>query len=196
VRTGAPYRSSKTSFRCHSQNGEDGILLHIFPLLGTTNRRVIEICAGDGIECNSANLIINHGWRGLLVEGDAEQVARGTAFYGSCRTTWAAPPLWVNRWVTAENVSGLVADNGFGGPVDLLSLDIDGNDYWIWQAVGCVNPRVVGVRAEALAHNSTTNAIRMTGPAVRTCATLAKILGGHVASFPCWSAVNAFMRAL
>src|SRR5512132_3824668 len=41
-------------FRCHSQNGEDGILLYIFALLGTTNRKVVEICAGDGIECNAA----------------------------------------------------------------------------------------------------------------------------------------------
>jgi len=57
-----------TEFRCFSQNGEDGILLYIFSILGTTNKRVVEIGAGDGIECNSANLIINHGWQGLLFD--------------------------------------------------------------------------------------------------------------------------------
>src|SRR5580692_993562 len=72
---------SHVEFRCYSQNSEDGILLYIFSLLGTTNRRVVEISAGDGIECNAANLIINHGWRGLLVDGDSEQIARGRAFY-------------------------------------------------------------------------------------------------------------------
>ena len=41
-------------FQCHSQNGEDGILLYLFSLLGTTNRRAVEICAGDGLECNTA----------------------------------------------------------------------------------------------------------------------------------------------
>lgn len=48
-------------FRRYSQNGEDGILLYIFSLIGTTNKRVTEICAGSGIECNAANLIVNHG---------------------------------------------------------------------------------------------------------------------------------------
>ena len=57
-----------TEFRCFSQNGEDGLLLYLFALIGTTNRKVVEICAGDGIECNAANLIINHGWHGLLFD--------------------------------------------------------------------------------------------------------------------------------
>jgi hypothetical protein len=66
-------------FRVLSQNTEDGILHYIFSLLGTTNRHVVEICAGDGIECNAANLIVNQGWRGLLFDGDAQQVERGRA---------------------------------------------------------------------------------------------------------------------
>jgi GAF domain-containing protein len=134
---------SDVEFRCYSQNGEDGVLLYIFSLLGTTNRRVVEICAGDGIECNAANLIINHGWQGLLLDGDADQIARGRAFYSTCRTTWPSPPALVDAWLTAENVDALVADKGFGGPIDLLSIDVDGNDYWIWKALQCVRPRVV-----------------------------------------------------
>jgi hypothetical protein len=50
-------------YRCFSQTGEDGILHYIFSLIGTTDKRCVEVCAG--IECNTANLIINHGWRGL-----------------------------------------------------------------------------------------------------------------------------------
>jgi hypothetical protein len=134
---------SDVEFRCYSQNGEDGILLYIFSLLGTTNRRVVEICAGDGIECNAANLIINHGWQGLLIDGDTDQVGRGRAFYSTCRTTWVAPPTFINAWLTAENVDALVASTGFGGPIDLLSLDLDGNDYWIWKALDCIRPRAV-----------------------------------------------------
>jgi len=130
-------------FRCYSQNGEDGILLYMFALLGTTNRKVIEICAGDGIECNAANLLINHGWQGLLIDGDAAQVERGRTFYSNCRNTWVAPPTFVNAWITADGVNALVADQGFGGPVDLLSLDIDGNDYWVLKALECVTPRVI-----------------------------------------------------
>ena len=130
-------------FRCHSQNGEDGILLYVLALLGTTNRKVVEICAGDGIECNAANLLVNHGWNGLLFDGDAEQIARGRAFYATCRNTSVAPPTFINAWITTDVVNDLVADHGFSGPIDLLSLDVDGNDYWIWKALDCVTPRIV-----------------------------------------------------
>ena len=57
-------------FRSFSQNGEDGILLYVFGLIGMGQRRCVEICAGDGIECNTANLIVNHGFLGLLFDGD------------------------------------------------------------------------------------------------------------------------------
>ena len=130
-------------FRCFSQNGEDGILLYLFSLIGAETRTAVEICAGDGIECNAANLIVNHGWQGLLFDGDREQVARGKAFYAACRTTWVSPPTVVDAWITAENVNALVGAHGASGPVDLLSLDIDGNDYWIWKALDCIQPRVV-----------------------------------------------------
>jgi hypothetical protein len=144
ARRGEVFRKFQdVEFRCYSQNGEDGILLYIFSILGTTNRKVVEICAGDGIECNAANLLVNHGWSGLLFDGDAEQVARGRSFYSTCRNTWTAPPTFVNSWVTAEAVDALVANSGFSGPIDLLSLDLDGNDYWIWKALECVTPRVV-----------------------------------------------------
>ncbi len=130
-------------FRCFSQNGEDGILLYLFSLLGTTNRRVVEICAGDGLECNSANLVINHGWQGLMMDGDADNIARGRSFYATCRTTWVSPPTMVQAWITAENINELIRGNGFSGPVDLLSLDIDGNDYWVWKAIDVIEPRAV-----------------------------------------------------
>ncbi|PWK57354.1 hypothetical protein C8K44_1531 [Aminobacter sp. AP02] len=49
------------------------------------------------------------------------------------------------QWISAENINDLVISNGFSGPIDLLSLDLDGNDYWIWQALNCIQPRVVVV---------------------------------------------------
>jgi hypothetical protein len=132
-----------TEFRCFSQSGEDGILLYIFTILGTTNKRVVEICAGDGIECNSANLIINHGWCGLLFDGDERNISRGKEFYSKCQDTFSVPPTLVASWITAENVNSLIADNGFSGDVDLLSLDLDGMDYWVWRALLCISPRVI-----------------------------------------------------
>ena len=71
ARGGALPRFADVGFRCHSQFEEDGILLFIFALIGTTNKVALEICAGDGTECMSANLILNHGWWGHLFDGSA-----------------------------------------------------------------------------------------------------------------------------
>lgn len=130
-------------FRCFSQNGEDGILVYLFALLGTTNRKVVELCAGSGMECNAANLIINHGWRGLLIDGDPEQIAVGKEFYARCKNTFSAPPTLVASWVTPEIVNDLLRTHDFAGEIDLLSLDMDGNDYWVWRALDCIRPRVI-----------------------------------------------------
>jgi hypothetical protein len=137
-------------FRCYSQNSEDGILHYLFSLLGATTRKSVEIGAGDGIECNTANLIVNHGWKGLLIDGNAEQLARGKEFYARCRDTYISPPTLVSSWMTAENINKVVTDNGFAGEIDLLSLDIDGIDYWVWQALDCVTPKVVVLEFNAL----------------------------------------------
>ncbi|MCS6815611.1 MAG: hypothetical protein NZ772_18820, partial [Cyanobacteria bacterium] len=134
-----------TGFRVYSQNEEDGYLLYIFALIGMETRRAVEICAGDGIECNSANLIVNHKWTGLLVDGNPANIERGRRFYATCPDTLVYPPTLVQAWVTAEAVNDLITQHGFAGDIDLLSLDLDGVDYWIWRAITCVNPRVVVV---------------------------------------------------
>jgi hypothetical protein len=122
-------------FRCYSQNGEDGILHYIFSLIGTTNKKSVEVCAGDGIECNSANLIINHGWVGLLFDGSENNVTIARQFYSKCQETYFYPPTLVHAWITAENINELISSHGFCGEIDLLSLDMDGVDYWIWKAI-------------------------------------------------------------
>jgi hypothetical protein len=130
-------------FRAFSQNGEDGILLYVFSLIGMGQRRCVEICAGDGIECNTANLIVNHGWNGLLFDGDNRLVERGRAYYSRLPDTAQFPPKLVNSWITRENINELIKKHGFEGPVDLLSLDLDGVDYWIWEAIEVIRPRVL-----------------------------------------------------
>ena len=149
--SGGPWLSlNDIEFRTFSQNGEDGILLYLFSILGTTNKVVIEICAGDGTQCNAANLIINHGWTGLLVDGDAGNVARGGRFYAEHADTFTYPPRFANAWVEVDNVNQLIAANGFEGEIDLLSLDIDGIDYWLWEAITVVQPRVVVAEIQAI----------------------------------------------
>jgi len=139
----AKYSFSEVGFRRYSQNTEDGILLFIFSLIGVTNKLVLEICAGDGIECNAANLVINHGWHAVLFDGDKERQKVGRNYYSKHPDTFTFPPRFVHAWITRENINQLITDNGGSGEIDLLSLDLDGNDYWIWDAIEAVNPRVV-----------------------------------------------------
>lgn len=129
-------------FRAYSQFGEDGILLYIFSLVETTNKKCVEICGGGGYD-NTANLIINHGWNGLFFEGSESHIQRGRQFYARCADTKVWPPKLVQSWVTTENVNALITEHGFSGEIDLLSLDMDGVDYWIWDAIECISPRIV-----------------------------------------------------
>jgi hypothetical protein len=135
----------QVGFKVSSQTDEDGILLYIFAIIGTTNKLSVEICAGNGIECNTANLIVHRGWHGLLVDGNKNRIRLGRAFYRHNPSTSVCPPVLVQAWVTRDNVNDLISRNGFGGEIDLLSIDMDGMDYWIWQAIHVVRPRVVVV---------------------------------------------------
>lgn len=144
VHNGRPLPSfTDVGFRCHSQFEEDGILLYIFALIGTTNKKCVEICAGNGIECNTANLILHHGWWGYLFDGDKQNVAQGVEYFRSSKDTFLYPPKFHCVWITAENVNDVIRQAGVSGDVDLLSLDIDGVDYWMWKAIDCIRPRVV-----------------------------------------------------
>jgi hypothetical protein len=143
-------------FRVNSQNDEDGLLLYVFALAGFGTRVSVEIAAGDGIECNSANLLLNHGFTGLLFESDAGKRARGEAFYAAQPATASFAPRFVPDWITRDNVDELIRAHMFpgvlaaGGEVDLLSLDIDGNDYWVLDGIRSIRPRVVIVEFNAL----------------------------------------------
>jgi hypothetical protein len=138
-----PLSFKDTGFRNFSQHEEDGILLYIFSLIGTLNQKCVEICAGDGLECNTANLIIHHRWLGLLFDGNSKNIAKANNAYTNHPDTRHWPPRIVHAWITKDNINDLIKTNGFEGEIDLLSLDVDGVDYWIWKAVDAVHPRVV-----------------------------------------------------
>jgi hypothetical protein len=143
ARAGEKVDLASFGFSAYSQTDEDGLLLAVFAVLGMGGRLCVEICAGAGNECNSANLLLHHGWHGLLVDGNADNVAAGRRFFARHPGTAAFPPVYLQAWVTRENVNDLAASAGFTGEIDLLSLDMDGMDYWIWEALTVVQPRVV-----------------------------------------------------
>jgi hypothetical protein len=108
--------------KVYSQTIEDGIIEEIFRNIGTTNKFFVELGAWDGQWLsNTANLRINEGWNGLLVEGSKEKADIN--------------PLVTHGMVIAENVNELFDKGNVPEEYDLLSIDIDGNDFWVWKAI-------------------------------------------------------------
>lgn len=141
---GQRFPLSDTGFRVYSQFEEDGILLYIFAAIGVEHRTFIDIGSADGIYSNCANFAANFGWNGLFIDGDPANIERGKKYYSNNPDTTLYPPTFVNAFIQRENINELIRDNGFAdGGVDLMSIDIDGNDYWIWDALSVGQPRVV-----------------------------------------------------
>ncbi|HOW44045.1 MAG TPA: hypothetical protein PK919_02605 [Candidatus Aminicenantes bacterium] len=143
IRCGRFWKLSDTGFRNFSQFEEDGMLLYIFAAIGANRKLFVDIGGNNGINSNCANLAINFGWHGIFIDGNARLVRKGRAFYARHDDTWQFPPRFVQAFVQRENINRLLEENGFSGEVDLLSIDLDGNDYWIWDALNAVQPRVV-----------------------------------------------------
>ncbi|HEV2037210.1 MAG TPA: hypothetical protein VGQ96_01285 [Candidatus Eremiobacteraceae bacterium] len=130
--------------KVYSQNGEDGILRRIFSTIGTHGKYAVEFGVGDGQECNSAHLVRDCGWFGLMMDGDPECYRRLKSSYA------AFPDVKVyNRFITAENIGHVFEENSVPARFDLLSIDIDGNDYWVWRALTGYRPRVVTIEYNA-----------------------------------------------
>jgi hypothetical protein len=129
-----------------SQSGEDGVLEKIFEVIEPTNRYAVEFGAGDGVKnSNVRYLVVEKGWRGLLIEGDgerAEVLAENYAEYPEVRT--------LEAWVFPGNIELLFEENGVPLDLDLLVIDIDSNDYYVWRAIRDYRPKVVVIEVNPL----------------------------------------------
>ena len=133
-------------YRCTSQNDEDGIIDEIFRRIGTTNRQFVEFGVETGVENNTLALLLA-GWSGLWIEADAAAVANIRV---NLREPLDAERLRVvQAFVTAEIIEELLVRGAVPPEPDLLSIDIDGNDYWVWKAIDKVRPRVVMIEYNA-----------------------------------------------
>jgi hypothetical protein len=130
---------ASAELRVFSQNGEDGVIAEIFHRVGTTNRCFVEFGVEDGLECNTRFLSEVLGWSGVYFEPDPEAVHKLRR-----RLAPRTDVRVFNRAVTAENVNDLFSDAGVPPEPDLVSIDVDGQDYWIWQAMSA-RPRVLVV---------------------------------------------------
>lgn len=134
-------------FSKYSQNGEDGIILHLLSKAGVVNRTIVEIGTEDARECNSANLVFNFGWNACLIEQDKEWAHKAREYLASMNA--GDRVRVINEGVTPDNVNALLSQADVPDEMDVLSIDIDSFDYWVWQAVSGYRPRIVVIEYNA-----------------------------------------------
>ena len=141
-----PKRLLKHGFKVYSQHDEDGIIEEIFNRIGVTSRFFLEFGAGDGIE-NCTTYLLLKGWSGGWIDGSADcfqGIQRNLRAYldaGKLKALYS--------FITAENIEDLFRRIEVPDEFDLLSIDIDRNDFWIWNAIRSYRPRVVAVEYNA-----------------------------------------------
>ena len=155
--------------KIYSQNGEDGILEFIFSKIGTTNKFSVEFGVGNGFECNTVYLLEKKGWTGLMMDYGADQDIQ---WKGVLKKAWSNKNIGFsenikkyvnfskkiikrkersihytldikNERITAENIENLFQKYQVPKNFDLLSIDIDYNDFWVWKAISKFHPRVL-----------------------------------------------------
>ncbi|MCT0199556.1 hypothetical protein KQ313_07685 [Synechococcus sp. CS-1325] len=126
-------------FQVFSQFGEDGIIEWLVSSLNLQNRTFVEFGVENYLEANTRFLLLNRNWTGLVFDGDAGNmnVLRSSATY------WRNDIQAHAAFITAENIQQLIEQNGFFGPLGILSIDLDGNDYWILKALGGLRPDIL-----------------------------------------------------
>jgi hypothetical protein len=128
-------------FQVFSQWGEDGIIQYLISRIQIPNKIFIEFGVDDYRECNTRFLLMNNNWSGLAMDGDAPNIERirSMPFY------WRHDLNAKCAFITAENINSLIQETGIHGDIGLLSIDIDGNDYWVLKAISerIISPRIL-----------------------------------------------------
>lgn len=130
----ADIRLAEFEKKVFSQNGEDGVIEKIFSVIGTTNKYYVEFGVEDGRECNTRHLREFKGWTGLLMDGG-----------------FANSNINLHQeFITVENIQGLFEKYSVPQEFDLLSIDIDYNDFYVWRSLASkYKPRVVVIEYNA-----------------------------------------------
>jgi hypothetical protein len=133
-------RLNRYEHQVFSQNGEDGIIAEIIRRIGGADHSFVEIGVGDGLETNTTYLLCQ-GWRGYWFEADSHSVEAIRRRFKREISTGQLTAICAA--VSVENICSLLVESGAPTDIDVLSLDIDRNTYWIWTALRNMRPRLV-----------------------------------------------------
>jgi hypothetical protein len=138
---------SDASFDNFTYHGEDGIILYLVKKIKNIPPVFVDIGSGDCIKSNCANLAVHFNWDGLFIDENIQQLAIGKNFYKPfCKR--GRKIEFITKKVTPDNINEILLKHKPNEEVGLLSVDIDGNDYWIWHAISVIKPYIVVIEAK------------------------------------------------
>ena len=126
-------------FQVFSQWGEDGLIQYLLRRVAITSRVFVEFGVQDYQEANTRFLVEKDNWKGFVidcVEASIEAIRRDSL-------SWRSNVKSICAFVNTDNINDIIRSQGIEGEIGLLSIDIDGNDYWVWQAIDCIRPGIV-----------------------------------------------------
>ena len=126
-------------FKVFSQFGEDGIIQHLLDAVDIKEKTFIEFGVEDFSESNCRFLLMKDNWKGFVIDGSSENIARlQNAYY-----FWMYSLGALGAFITRENINELLAKSGLGRDLGILSVDVDGNDYHILEQIRDFEPRIL-----------------------------------------------------
>ncbi len=139
----------EVEFQIFSQFGDDGIIQYLINKIEIQNKIFIEFGVENYKESNTRFLLINNKWSGLVIDGDTKNIdfIKSDVIYSNF-------DLHVEcSFITKDNINNIIANflkRGYPSEIGLLSIDIDGNDYWIWKEINNINPVIVIIEYNSL----------------------------------------------
>jgi len=129
----------KKEFKVFSQWGEDGIIDYLITNLDIENKTFIEFGVENYEESNTKFLLLNKNWHGFIMDSSTNNIN----YIKNSELYWKHSLTAVTSFVNKENINDLLKLSKFDKKIGLLSIDIDGNDYWVWQGIDTMEPSIV-----------------------------------------------------
>ncbi|MCB0698974.1 MAG: hypothetical protein H6551_13165 [Chitinophagales bacterium] len=126
-------------FKVFSQWGEDGILQYLISKIDIPNKVFVEFGVENYLESNTRFLLMNDNWSGVVIDGSKSNVN----FIKTDDIYWRYDITAIEAFITTDNINQLIGDNVGVEDIGILSVDIDGNDYWVLNAINVVKPRIL-----------------------------------------------------
>ena len=136
---------NRREYRVFSQHREDGIIDHLLESIGVDSGTFVEF-GFSAEQCNCLNLAVNRKFTGVFVDGSPKKCAAAKRAYRWLRLKNVQV---LHSFLTTENLNSVITGSGIPNDVDVLSIDVDGNDYWFWSGLEAISAKIVVIEYNA-----------------------------------------------